>query len=726
MPELGVGSEIAGCRLESIAGRGGMGVVWRATQIALNRPVALKAIAPQLAQDQAFRDRFQRESLLAASIDHPNVIPVYEAGELDGTLFLIMRWVDGTDLRARIMAEGRMAPAKAIRLLRPVASALAAAHRRGLIHRDVKPANVLITTGDDEADEHVYLTDFGIARRNDSRGMTRTGVLVGTLDYIAPEMIQGGRGNQLSDIYGFGCMLFETLTGHVPFDRPTELAKMHAHITDPVPIDDLPPALVPIVSRAMAKNPEDRFGSASELVAALDALRETGTGARTGPVEPDPATVLSSAVAEEDGATVLAPSTPPPPPETPAPPPETPAPPPETPAPPPTDDQPTTLDRPATPPPATPVSPATPPPPAAPPTPATPPPPAAPATPVMRTSAAAPPPERRRLLLPLVLLGVVVLIVAVLVATSGGGGNGGGTPTVSARVVSGSGVAAGAPKAIGDTPVALAPDTGDAWAATRGQLIQLAAGGGTQIVDQQSYSGPATALAVDARSRLWLTGIGRPDGVHPAKGNVIEAGQGTNLLALDSQAAWIGTRGASTIVRADLGSLSSAPHPVTGPLATFGVGFARVWAAASDGRVTVLDADGNRNAVPAPNVAPGTVGVVPSNGVWFVSSDGTLNRMDPRTALPEVKSSGHYVLHPVSQHIDGGATAVGAWPDTNAIWILSRASRSLVRVATQGAEDGKITARVTFGADPGHLAVGDHVVWVDIPSAHEVIPITYR
>ena len=217
-----------------------MGVVWRATQLALSRPVALKAIAPQLAQDEGFRERFQHESLLAASIDHPNVIPVYEAGELDGTLFLIMRWVDGTDLRAMLDTDGGQTPSRTVRLLRPVASALAAAHRRGLIHRDIKPANVLIATAADEGDEHVYLTDFGIAQRTESRGMTRTGVLVGTLDYMAPERIEGGRGTPASDIYAFGCMLYETLTGRVPFDRPTGLAKMHAHINEPVPVDGLP------------------------------------------------------------------------------------------------------------------------------------------------------------------------------------------------------------------------------------------------------------------------------------------------------------------------------------------------------------------------------------------------------------------------------------------------------------------------------------------------------
>src|SRR3954452_18384155 len=165
MENLSVGATIAGCRLEGIAGRGGMGVVYRATQEALDRPVAVKAIAPEYAGDRGFRERFQHESQLAASIDHPNVIPVYEAGERDGTLYLIMRWVEGTELRALLRREGALAPERAVRLLRPVASALAAAHRRGLVHRDVKPANVLIAREDDESDEHVYLTDFGIARR---------------------------------------------------------------------------------------------------------------------------------------------------------------------------------------------------------------------------------------------------------------------------------------------------------------------------------------------------------------------------------------------------------------------------------------------------------------------------------------------------------------------------------------------------------------------------------
>ena len=754
MPDLAVGSTIAGCRLEAIAGRGGMGVVWRATQLALNRPVALKAIAPQLAQDQAFRERFQHESLLAASLDHPNVIPVYEAGELDGTLYLIMRWVDGTDLRAMLDAHGGLTPERTIRLLRPVASALAAAHRRGLIHRDIKPANVLIATADDESDDHVYLTDFGIAQRTESRGMTRTGVLVGTLDYMAPERIEGGRGTPASDIYAFGCMLFETLTGRIPFDRPTGLAKMHAHLNDPVQVDGLPTALAAIVTRAMAKRPEDRFGSATALVAALDGVSESMASPPASPL--DLPTELSAAV--DADATVMSPDAdatlmasgsepkpePTPEPEpTPKPEPEpTPEPEPEpTPEP---EPDPTVMAQ--TPPPPServmPPAPAAthmPPGPAERPTPVEPTPvaptpvapiaspaPSAPRSRTAPTAPIAPARSRNRSLLALLGLLAVAAIVVVIVVVSGGGGGGGATTSVTARVVSGSGVAAGSAKTLPGTPLALAADGHDVWAATDDKLTQVAAGSSPQVVDQQAGPGPPSALAVDADRRLWLAGVGS-SGVQkvPANSNAVETGGDTNLLALDSGVAWIGARGANTVTRASLDSLQTTSDPVSGPVAAFGVAFARLWVAAADGRVTVLDQDGGRNALPAPNVAPGTVGVVPSNGVWFVSSDGTLNRIDPRLTINGAPVTGHYVEHPVSLRIAGGASAAGAWPGTNAIWVLSPATRSLVRVGTQGTQDGKITAQITFSVEPRHLAVGDHVVWVDIPSAHSVVPITY-
>jgi YVTN family beta-propeller protein len=274
MAELPPGSVLAGCRIEAVVGRGGMGIVYRATQLSLDRPVALKVIAPQLADDVTFRERFKRESRIAASIEHPNVIPVYEAGEGEGVLYLIMRYVEGTDLRAVIdAARGGLEPGRATRLVAQVAAALAAAHRRGLIHRDVKPANVLIDAAGDV--EHAYLTDFGIARHSAATsGLTHTGAVIGTVDYLAPERIQGQGGDGRADLYALGCVLFEALTGTQPFERDHDVAKMYAHLSAPVPSirerrPDVPAELDELARTAMAKEPDARFASAAEMAEAL-------------------------------------------------------------------------------------------------------------------------------------------------------------------------------------------------------------------------------------------------------------------------------------------------------------------------------------------------------------------------------------------------------------------------------------------------------------------------
>src|ERR671934_63624 len=217
--ELPVGSEFAGYRIEEVAARGGMGVVYRATQLRLGRTVALKLVTPTLARDESFRERFRREWMVAASIDHPNVIPVYEAGEEGDALFIAMRWVEGTDLR-ELIDSGALDPARAIHLVAQVASALDAAHARDLIHRDVKPANVLVT-----AEDHVYLTDFGLTKHASSiSGLTRTGQWVGTVDYTAPEQIEGAPVTARTDVYSLGCVLFEALTGQTPYKRENDLA----------------------------------------------------------------------------------------------------------------------------------------------------------------------------------------------------------------------------------------------------------------------------------------------------------------------------------------------------------------------------------------------------------------------------------------------------------------------------------------------------------------------
>ncbi len=283
MPRVTLGDTIAGCRIEAVAGRGGMGVVYRATQLGLDRTVALKAILPEMATDAAYRARFQRESRLTASIEHPNAIPVYEAGELDdGALYLVMRWVEGTDLGSLLRRVRRLDPQRAVELLAPVASALEAAHTHGLVHRDVKPANVLISRPGDAAREHVYLTDFGIARGVEAdQALTTTGAFVGTMAYAAPERIGGEVGGPASDIYSLGCVLFEVLTGQRPFTRGNELAVMHAHLHDPPPsarleVSSVPERLDDVIHVAMSKDPADRFGTAAEMASAVESALVPG------------------------------------------------------------------------------------------------------------------------------------------------------------------------------------------------------------------------------------------------------------------------------------------------------------------------------------------------------------------------------------------------------------------------------------------------------------------
>ena len=251
MPE--VGTQFAGYRIEGVVGRGGMGVVYRATELALDRPVALKLIAPELAGDDSFRERFLRESRLAASIDHAGILPVYAAGEADGELFLATRFVPGTDLRSLI--DGGPLPAqRALGLVGQVADALDAAHERGLVHRDVKPGNVLV-----DAADHCYLCDFGLTTQLVDGGTTATGRLAGSLDYLAPEQIRRGEVDGRADQYALACVLYELLSGAPPFRRETEAQTLWAHMqeesTPLLAYDELDP----IFTRAFAKEPEERY-----------------------------------------------------------------------------------------------------------------------------------------------------------------------------------------------------------------------------------------------------------------------------------------------------------------------------------------------------------------------------------------------------------------------------------------------------------------------------------
>ncbi len=274
-PDPRVGSDLGPYRIESVIGRGGMGVVYLATHTGLDRKVALKLLAPDFADDEAFRARFLRESRMAAAIDHPNIIPIYEAGEVEGAYFLAMRYVAGTDLETRLRA-GPLEPREAVHILGQVASALDAAHEQSLIHRDVKPANVLIATGRGvEKADHAYLTDFGLTKHRGSQsGLTEASAFIGTLDYIAPEQIEGKPVDGRTDQYGLACVAFECLAGRVPYVRDTDIAIAMAHLRDSPPSavelrPGLPADVDAVLARGMAKRPDDRYPSCEAFVVAL-------------------------------------------------------------------------------------------------------------------------------------------------------------------------------------------------------------------------------------------------------------------------------------------------------------------------------------------------------------------------------------------------------------------------------------------------------------------------
>ena len=274
------GAMVGGYRVDELIGHGAMGVVYRVTNVALNRIYALKVLAPELAEDERYRGRFQREMRMAASLHHPNVVAIHYAGEEEGLLFLAMDYVHGTDLSDLLLKAGPLAPERAVELLAQVAAALDAAHAKGLVHRDVKPANVLVTVIDGE--EHAYLTDFGLAKRNDTlSGLTVEGSVIGTVDYMAPEQVSGDRADARTDVYALGCVFFQMVTGKVPFERETSVAVLFAHVHDPPPALEEPlseeyPELAPVLERAMAKQPGDRYLSAGDFARdAAAALRGT-------------------------------------------------------------------------------------------------------------------------------------------------------------------------------------------------------------------------------------------------------------------------------------------------------------------------------------------------------------------------------------------------------------------------------------------------------------------
>ncbi|MFI8082330.1 serine/threonine-protein kinase [Kitasatospora sp. NPDC086009] len=315
-----VGRRVAGYRLEAEIGRGGMAVVYRAKDLRLGRTVAVKLLAPELARNEVFRQRFIHESEAAAAIDHPHIIPVFEAGETDGILFIAMRFVHGGDLRELMNRGGAFTVGRAARLALQIGSALDAAHDQDLVHRDVKPGNVLVAAGtDSEHPEHLYLADFGLTKKSLSlSGLTTVGQIVGTLDYAAPEQISGRPLDGRCDQYSLGCVVFEMLTGTPPFRRESDLALLWAHLNDPPPTlrdhrPDLSAEVDAVVARALAKSPEQRYASCLQFVAELRAATAEAPGPATPWLADGPATHVLPAYGGGAGGPYVSPPVPEPP-----------------------------------------------------------------------------------------------------------------------------------------------------------------------------------------------------------------------------------------------------------------------------------------------------------------------------------------------------------------------------------------------------------------------------
>jgi serine/threonine protein kinase len=310
-----LGTEIAGYRIEERIGRGGMGVVYRAQHMNLQRRAAIKIIAPEFADTKGFRSRFIREARIAAALQHPNIVTVYDAGQSGQTLYIAMQFIRGSDLAAILNEEGRLRPYRAIDVCRQVASALDAAHGMALIHRDVKPGNVLIEG------RRAYLTDFGLTKRSggSKSGLTQAGELVGTIHYVAPEQIEAGDVDARTDVYSLACLLFHCLTGHVPFERDTDVAVIYAHLSETPPKltdvrPELPAGLDAVIAKGLDKSPDRRFPSCSDLMSAarvvIDAagpLADTvpGRGVPAGGDAPDMVTAVGRKLPSDGAPTVV-------------------------------------------------------------------------------------------------------------------------------------------------------------------------------------------------------------------------------------------------------------------------------------------------------------------------------------------------------------------------------------------------------------------------------------
>jgi serine/threonine protein kinase/DNA-binding beta-propeller fold protein YncE len=696
--EISIGSVLAGYRIEGLAGEGGMGRVYRATQMGLNRQVALKLIMPELATEPDFRTRFERESRLTASIEHPNVIPVYEAGDAEGQLFIAMRWVEGTDLRSVIVTEGRVEAERAIGIVEQVAAALDAAHSGGLVHRDVKPANVMLTTA--HGQEHVYLTDFGLTKRAGSgTALTRTGAFVGTPDYMPPEQIKGERSDARTDVYALGCLLFHALTGRTPYDRDTEVAKMYAQLHDEPPsaaeaVPGTPTALDAVIARALAKDADERYLSAGDLGRAARA-------ALTGKDPSQPERSLATGLAAPP--TELSPAASPPPDLTAA-----------TPAPGPTAATPPPGETAATPPPG--ETAATPPPPAAPPAAAQPPaasPPAAPRPTASR-------PSRTLPIVFVALLGIGVGAAGLAVSgVFSGDGDGGGAfsdrPGDTADEPT-------APKVLeksipaGDGPDGIAVDGTTVWVSNSrgGTLTRLSTKTNEQIGERIQVG--ANPDEVEARNGVvWVANTNDGNVTRWEDGDQKEfsVGAGPEGLSLGDRFLWVANGNGDSVSRIDLSSGEVMP-PVTVGRKPIGIyaGKRFVWVTNSfSSSVTRLDPSTGAIIDTIEGVGKNIRAVTEAFGFAWVSSaepNGLVMRLDLETGE-------------VRDRIQVGQKSKEMVAAGGYLWVVNETSGDVVRIDPERAE--VVGDPIKVGDTPVGLAVGAGDLWVSNNRSNDVTRI---
>jgi YVTN family beta-propeller protein len=688
------GDVLAGYRIDAIAGRGGMGVVYRATHLRLQRVDALKVIAPDLAESADFRSRFERESQVAAQIDHPNVIPIYAAGEEEGLLYIAMRFVEGTDLRDVLRRERRIEPRRAAQIVAAVGSALDAAHERGLVHRDVKPANVLITRH--RGAEHVYLSDFGLAKMLSSgKGETRTGMFVGTTDYVSPEQALGERLDARSDVYSLGCTLFHMLTGQVPYPIDFEPAKLVAHTRDPVPsvlavAPELPAEFDVVVARATAKRPEERYLSAGDLgraalaAAAGRAFVDAQRSVARGPAAPtelltrqatptalpqvratEPATAVGGPVGQAGDATMHASAV------------EATR----------REAIPTTLERPGAGAGSAPVS--------------------GPPSQPPRTAA------RRRWAF---LTGAAVIAAAIVIAVillGGGSSHPSGSPAAAKHhgttATHHSTFTAGAIP-VGNSPDGIVIKNGTAWVANAGDgtvtRIDEASGKVLSTVKFANHSVGASPITLTGNT-LWVASArdGTLTRIDPSTARVLGSVKvGGYPVAMHGAAGvlWITNSNNNTVSRlsAATGAPLGSPIHVGLDPKRIAANQSNIWVAnAGDGTVTWIGATTGQ--------VLGTfhVGDHP-NGINFASGDIWVASFNTGTVSRLGASSGTLVGPPI--HVGRGPRRVAAGQDD--LWIANSQSGTVTRI---DATTGKVLATVRVGGYPDSITVDDGIVWVD-------------